>query len=123
MSDQIRQLLVPDALWPHITGWLESRGLTVGDITEQVGDDSLPTFVIGVSEALMKDMDQCPACGTLGSCNGPICALLDVKELLDRTARHPHGARPSYRCFIERHDDCHKVIDAGCTCGCHGGTT
>ena len=43
-ADQVRQLLVHSAVWPHLTSWLTARSIELSK--QQFGDDDLPTYVM-----------------------------------------------------------------------------
>jgi hypothetical protein len=44
VTDEVRQLLVHPAVWPHLKAWLASRNITVSRMGD--GDDDLPTYVM-----------------------------------------------------------------------------
>lgn len=43
-TDEVRQLLVHPAVWPHLETWLAARGIGVS--VEQFDQDDLPTYVM-----------------------------------------------------------------------------
>lgn len=43
-TDEVRQLLVHPAVWPHLTSWLAARGIALSQ-TQFTADD-LPTYVM-----------------------------------------------------------------------------
>lgn len=45
-TEEVRQLIVHPALWPHITDWLNQRGLDVNRISAAT-DDDLATYTAG----------------------------------------------------------------------------
>lgn len=56
-EDMIQVVMIP-ALIPHFKEWLGSRGLTLaGPIPPEIGGDpdDLPTYFIGITDALMDD--------------------------------------------------------------------
>lgn len=44
VADEVRQLLVHPAVWPHLTSWLKARNIELS--AQQFGDDDLPTYVM-----------------------------------------------------------------------------
>ena len=43
-DDEVRQLLVHPAVWPHLTSWLAARKIELSKT--QFNDDDLPTYVM-----------------------------------------------------------------------------
>ena len=43
-ADEVRQLLVHPAVWPHLTSWLTARGIELSK--QQFASDGLPTYVM-----------------------------------------------------------------------------
>lgn len=43
-NDEVRQLLVHPAVWPHLVSWLTARGIDLSPT--QFSDDDLPTYVM-----------------------------------------------------------------------------
>ncbi|MFE0472580.1 hypothetical protein ACFW2V_13295 [Streptomyces sp. NPDC058947] len=43
-DDEVRQLLVHPAVWPHLTSWLKARGIDLSQT--QFSVDDLPTYVM-----------------------------------------------------------------------------
>ena len=43
-DNEVRQLLVHGAVWPHLVAWLDTRGIEVGLMPPIEGD--LPTYVM-----------------------------------------------------------------------------
>jgi len=43
-NDEVRQLLVHPAVWPHLVSWLTARGVDLSQT--QFSDDDLPTYVM-----------------------------------------------------------------------------
>ncbi|MEU8756247.1 hypothetical protein AB0C88_37745 [Streptomyces chartreusis] len=47
-ADEVRQLLVHPAVWPHLTTWLAARGIDLAQT--QFAADDLPTYVMTPSD-------------------------------------------------------------------------
>jgi hypothetical protein len=45
-SDEVRQLLVHPAVWPHLERWLAARNITLS--RQQFDEDDLPTYVMTI---------------------------------------------------------------------------
>lgn len=45
-TDEVRQLLVHPAVWPHLELWLAAHGITVSP--EQFDGDDVPTYVMTI---------------------------------------------------------------------------
>jgi hypothetical protein len=48
-ADEVRQLLVHPAVWPHLEVWLAAHNITVSP--QQFSDDDLPTYVMTIHPA------------------------------------------------------------------------
>jgi hypothetical protein len=45
-TDEVRQLLVHPAVWPHLEQWLAMRNITLS--RQQFDEDDLPTYVMTI---------------------------------------------------------------------------
>ncbi|HEY6114345.1 MAG TPA: hypothetical protein VI172_00150 [Candidatus Dormibacteraeota bacterium] len=55
-DDEVRQLLVHPAVWPHLQSWLTARGI---DLTQtQFSGDDLPTYVMTPGAGKPTDPDD-----------------------------------------------------------------
>jgi hypothetical protein len=48
-ADEVRQLLVHPAVWPHLEQWLAARNITLS--RQQFSEDDLPTYVMTIQPA------------------------------------------------------------------------
>lgn len=57
-ADEVRQLLVHPAVWPHLQSWLAARGVALSP-PQQFSDDDLPTYVMTPGDSPpITDRDQ-----------------------------------------------------------------
>lgn len=66
-DNEIRQVLVHPAVWPHLIDWLSSRGITLGRIPDGELEDGLPTYVMTPTAALPEGTQRCDALAENGS--------------------------------------------------------
>lgn len=51
-TDEVRQLLVHPAVWPHLEAWLAVRNITLS--RQQFSEDDLPTYVMTIRPACAR---------------------------------------------------------------------